>query len=434
MQHLAILRIKNSDFDYTKYGLKNNFFSIDVSNAFNYTRNVGVTQYALLDGTVRIDNISREPANFTLQGLLGDVRGGNVSEAFVMSTAQKNRLQNQMDLLEALRDNGVFLDIITDERTYRNCIITGINFGKNRFGQIDAQLNIREAIMFGDEINVVAATANQNTMTFQEVSLLLDAFRMNSINTDEALVNEIHRIVTSSTLTTPCIISLGTASNNTDVTIPTYTYRNRKTSVTMPLLVGDMRTATDTNLLTADVPAIEAISGTVVGGNYLHVTFPFKKADTNLFRTVFYRESNLKILERILPDTSIHIRLLYNQDSIYSTQKGEVLKPAMYSDMVNGIHYLNVSDSTADTISNFKYGSCFIRKLKNNTYQVVPNLLGNDSRGFLYSATYSTTSGSNTILHPALIYIEERAWNTIKSELKRVWSASSYFRSKKLVI
>src|SRR5690554_6411089 len=114
MKHLVVIRIKNSDFDYAKYGLKNNYFSIDVSNSFNYSKGVGFTQYALLDGTTRVDNISREPASLTLQGLLGEVRGGGSPENFVYATAEKNRLQNQMDLLEALRDQAIFLDFITD--------------------------------------------------------------------------------------------------------------------------------------------------------------------------------------------------------------------------------------------------------------------------------------------------------------------------------
>ena len=108
MRHITLIRIKNEDFDYTKYGLENNYFTIDISQTLNYTKNVGFTQYALLDGTTRVDNISREPGSVSFQGVLGEIRAGGKDENFVKSTLSKTRLQNQMDLLEALRDEAIF--------------------------------------------------------------------------------------------------------------------------------------------------------------------------------------------------------------------------------------------------------------------------------------------------------------------------------------
>lgn len=433
MRHLIVIRIKNSDFDYTKYGLKNSYFSIDISNSFSYSKNIGVTQYALLDGTTRVENISREPATFNLQGLLGEVRAGGSPENFVYATAEKNRLQNQMDLLEALRDQAIFLDMITDERTYKNCIITGLSFGKTRIGQIDAQINIREIIVFGDEITTTTTTSSYD-ITDYEQGLILDEFEMNAITDDEDLVNELYRIMTSSTLSTPFIILLGPVDSNPDAVLPTYSFTKKATSLALPVNIGNVVVASDTNALTIKMDAAEIMTGAVAGGNYLHVTMPQKALGSNLYKTRITKNSLGQYEYMQTPDSFVHVRLLNNDEAVYSAQKGELLKTPLYSDMVNGIHYLSTAGSPADIIASDKYGVCFIRKQKNNRYSLVPNILGNDSRGFLYVATFEKAEGSVFKLYPILVYIQPRAWESIKTELKRVWAESTYFKTKTLVI
>lgn len=433
MRHLALIKIKNSEFDYARYGLKNNYFSIDITNSFNYSKNVGVTQYALLDGTVRIDNISREPANFTLQGLLGEVRGGNTSDAFVYATVEKNRLQNQMDLLEAIRDQATFIDIITEERAYKNCIITGINFGKNRSGQIDALLNIREIIVFGDEINVTP-NITENGMSDYDQGLILDFFAFQNMTNDEGLVNEIYRVITSSTLSNPFIITMGPIDSNPDVVIPSYSLIKKTTTKSLPTIAGASIIAADTNKLLTSATGAEIITGNIAGGNYLHLTFPPKQKNENLYATQITKNPLGQYDYVSVPSTYVHIRLLNNNETLYSVQKGEILKSPAYSDIVNGVHYLNTAGSNSDIIATDKYGLCFIRKQRYNTYIALPNLLGNESRGYLYCATFEKTVDSTTKLYPMLVYIQPRAWQKIKYELKQAWSRSAYFKEKTLVI
>jgi len=433
MRHLAVIRIKNSEFDYTKYGLKNNYFSIDVSNSLSYSKNIGITQYAVLDGTTRVDNISREPAAINLQGLLGEVRGGGSPENFVYSTVEKNRLQNQMDLLEALRDRAIFLDIITDERTYRNCILKGVSFGKNRFGQIDAQLSLQEVIVFGDDITSIS-TNNENSIPDYEQNLVLDSFNLKAIDSDQALVDEIYRVLTSSSITTPFVISLGPVSINPDVVMPFYTYQSAATRSNLPSVVGQSILVSDTNKVSIKVDAAEILSGPVVGGNSLHITLPKKNRLESLYKTRITRNPNNYYDFTYTANSEVHIRLLNGNDTIYSVQRGEVLKRPTYSDINNGIHYLSVAGSNADIINSDKFAMCFVRKQKNNKYTIVPNLLGDASKGFLFISTFEKAQESDYQLYPSLVYIHPRAWERIISELNRVWFESNYFKTKTLVI
>ena len=433
MRHLAVIRIKNSDFNYIKYGLKNNYFSIDVSNSLSYSKNIGITQYALLDGTTRVDNISREPASINLQGLLGEIRGGGSPENFVYGTVEKNRLQNQMDLLEALRDRAIFLDIITDERTYRNYVLKGLSFGKNKFGQVDAQLTLQEVIVFGDDITSISTNNDANIPDYEQ-GLILDNFQLNNINTDQELVDEIYRILTASTITTPFVISLGPISINPDVVMPHYSYMSAPTGSNMPTVVGRSITVSDTNKVVTKIDASEIISGPVAGGNSLHITLPKKNRYDSLYKTRITRNPSNHYDFAYLANSEVHIRLLNGNNALYSVQKGEVLKRPTYSDIVNGIHYLNVSGTSADIISSDKFAMCFVRKQKNNKYTVVPNLLGDSSKGFLFISTFEKALDNSYELYPSVIYIHPRAWEKIISELQRVWSESEYFKTKELVI
>lgn len=73
MAFLAIFRIKNTNFPYQNYGLSDNSFSIDITNSIQASKGVAFTQYPLLDGTTRIDSISKAPGTINFQGKVGDV-------------------------------------------------------------------------------------------------------------------------------------------------------------------------------------------------------------------------------------------------------------------------------------------------------------------------------------------------------------------------
>lgn len=430
-KHLTILRIKNSDFDYAKYGLRNNYFSIDVTTSISYAKQVGVTQYAVLDGTTRLDNVSRKPASISLQGLLGEVRAGNDPEHFVYDTIEKNRLQNQMDLIEALRDQAIFIDFITDERTYPNYIINSASFGKNRFGQIDLNISAQEAILFGDDIDVTN-TNTINNMTDYEQDIILNRFNMNSVNTDGELINEINRIIKSSILTTPFIILMGPVDSNPDVVVPTYSIIKQTTKATLPTIVNNSIIVGDVNYTTVKVEATELYTGTVAGGNFLHVTTPLIAKGTNLYNQTITKNSaeGYDYINNGIYD--FHVRLINGQEAMYSFQNKELLTTPLYSDMVNGVHSLNTTGSIYDIISTAEYGINFVRKQRNNSYIIMPNLLGREDRGYLYEATFETISGNVSTIQPMLVYVHPKAWKVIKSELIKIWENSPYFKNKTL--
>ena len=430
-RHLTIIRIKNSDFDFTQYGLKNNYFSIDVTNSISYSRNIGVTQYAVLDGTTRLDNISREPGSLSLQGLLGELRAGNNPEHFAYDTVERNRLQNQMDLLEALRDQAIFVDFITDERTYRNYLITGCSFGKTNFGKIDLNISAREAITFGDDITIENANA-LNYISDYEQDLILERFEIQPINSDAELVEEINRIVFSSVLSTPFIISLGPIDINPDVVMPTYSITKRSTNAILPTNTGQSITVADTNFTTMKIEATELYTGIIAGGNYLHISTPLLDSGVNLYKQRITRNASGSYEYANLGTTPLHIRLLNGEDTLYSVQKTEILKTPLYSDVTNGVHTANKAGSNTDIVSEAQFGINFLRKQKFDNYTILPNLLGLESKGYLYNATFEQTTGNKSTIYPILVYIQPIAWKKIKTELERVWSESAYFKNKTL--
>lgn len=436
MKHLVLIRIKNSNFDFEKYGIDHNYFTIDISQSLSYSKNVGVTQYALLDGTTRVDNISREPATLNFTGILGEVRAGGSDENFVRATISRTRLQNQMDLLEALRDQAIFLDFITDERTYKNYLITGINFGKNKFAEITVSLSIREILTFGDKIDVIENNKTKELSPYEQ-SLILDRFYAYNIESDSELVSEINRIVTSSVLSTSFVIVMGSSEMNPDVVINSYLYDKKNTSVSLASLTdGGSIKVSDTNRLYTAGKATEHVSGTVIGSNYLHVSFPQISKGKNLYDTritAYARPGGLySYLYTPISTTAINIRLR-NQDSIlYSVNTREFLMEPRYSNINSGVHPLNTTSSSNDIISEYKYGLNFIRKKANGEYSVLNNLLNSSSKGYMYNATYEKTEGSRSRLYPVLVYIHPMAWEKIRAELKRVWSESKYFRDKRV--
>lgn len=432
MRYLSLIKIKNKDFDFAKYGLKSNYFTIDISQSVNYSRGVGFTQYAVLDGTTRIDNISKEPSSITLQGKLGEVRAGGTHENYVQATISKTRLQNQMDLLEALRDQAIFLDIITDERSYRDHLIQSLSYGKNKFDEIDVSLTIKEVITFGDEIDVQATEQNRPVSLYEQ-TLLLDRFEMRPINNDSDLVGETNRMILNSVLSSPFIITLGSVDINADIIFPAVNYVKRTSRFVFPNNVN-VKTVDDTNEVLNNVIAGELISGPVIEGNYLLVSTPVVRKGTNLYRTQLVKQATGKVDEYPVAKTYINIKIMNGKNTVYSVNQGSVLMEPKYSNISNGIHPLDYSGSNGDLISSARFGINFIRKLKYNRYTLAPNLLGLDSRGYLYNASYEIKVGSNSRLQPTLVYIHPLAWKRIKEELKRTWSESTYFRDKELNI
>ena len=154
MRYLALFKIKNSDFDYTKYGLNDVFFSIDITKSIQASKGVKTTQYPLLDGTTRIDTISRAPGTLNFQGNIGELLSAKSLERSVKASGDLTRMEVELALLEDLRDNAIVLDVITHVKTYRNYIIESIGAGVSQFGISDINLSMKELLTFGDEIEV----------------------------------------------------------------------------------------------------------------------------------------------------------------------------------------------------------------------------------------------------------------------------------------
>src|SRR5690554_3123064 len=155
MSRLAVFRIKNDDFDYEKYGLDDVYFSLDVIKSIQESKGVSTTEYPLLDGTTRIDNISAKAGTLTLQGEIGDIAYSKDKRFEVKGSGNVSKLENTKNLLRSLRENAIILNVITHEETFNDYIITDANFGKTRIGTSDFNITLKEFIMFGDTLDSI---------------------------------------------------------------------------------------------------------------------------------------------------------------------------------------------------------------------------------------------------------------------------------------
>ena len=54
--NIVLFKIKNTDFDFTPYGLTDRYFRIDVTDNINASKSIKFTEYPLIDGTTRIED------------------------------------------------------------------------------------------------------------------------------------------------------------------------------------------------------------------------------------------------------------------------------------------------------------------------------------------------------------------------------------------
>ena len=456
-KNLVLFMIKDSRFAYQNYGLDSIYFSIDLSNSVQQSKGVATTQYALLDGTTRIDTVSREPGNITFQGKIGEVHYAKDKTTFVKSS-EKARTALQLQLLEDLRDRAIILDVITEDKTYKDYLITNLNVGKNSLGMVDINFQMKEALMFGDEIDI-ENVANEIVKEEQIVQRALDTFRAKPFNTDLELINEVYRIVTESELTTLYMLRLGSFEAYPDIVIDDYEYKraeyiNQTTNIKFPdLITGRIYYGPRA---VGGKSASEYITGITKDNMYLHISIDGIKEKNSLLSNPAYVEKKpdawtgkclpLKIKEEGI--VGINIRLLEKTssgDNVFNTRYSTdlMISPKYSNQVINGINPLVDSDNEeydyiADngSLKGYKAAFNFLRKCSQNTYRTLPNLLSDIKYGYLYQAFYEYSYNQKQemirYITPGFVYIHPEALPTIRRELERIIENSIYFRDKKI--
>ena len=459
MRYLALFKIKNGDFDFTKYGLSDVFFSIDISNSIQASKGVKTTQYALLDGTTRIDTISRAPGTLNFQGNIGDLFVAKSMERSVKDTGTKNRLELQVELLDALRDNAIVLDVITETKTYKNYIITSIGSGMNKFGINDINIAMKELLMFGDEIEVTEDSRDYLYSTDDEVvddlpSIALDTFKLNNFDDDRSLINEVVNLVKNSDLTLPYIIQFGASHTSPDIQIKNY-------GMSAPTLksTSDQQEIKYTytvmqNLIDADPQIL--LSGYVKDDFKIQITIPAMtkgSLTTMLTQSEFVSLSNAGYIPSFV-DTGkyqITIKLVQRQGlhepdtTLYTTYNKDLIVTPRYSDITNGINPL-VSNSTflsdlvktRGNLEGYKSAMCFLRKCSQNTYRVMPNLLRDTKQGYLYPTFHvNEREEFGTIFYEyniGFVFIHRDALPKIKNAFENLIGDPEHFMNQKKIV
>jgi len=382
-----------------------------ISNSIQASKAVSTTQYALLDGTTRIDTISRAPGTLNFQGNIGDLFKAGSFERSVKESGTKTRLELQVELLEALRDDAIVLDVITESKTHRNYIITSINSGTNKFGISDINISMKELLMFGDEIEVAEDSRDYLYTTDDGLvddlpSAALETFKLNSFDDDRSLVNEVVNLVKNSDLTLPYIIQFGASHTSPDI-------QTKKYIMSAPSIVSNLHGHELEYVYTAMFNASPTdpqilMSGYVKDDFRIEITIP-SIARGSLTEELIQRKSIGIYDSGYVPsfvDTGkyqITIKLYkkmrsYDPDrALYTTNNKDLLVTPRYSDITNGINPLVLNNTflsdlvkTRGNLEGYKSAMCFLRKCSQDTYRVIPNLLRDTNQGYLYPTFHLT--------------------------------------------
>ena len=268
-QQLSIFKIKDRFFEYEEFGLEDVYFALDMSRSIQHSKSTITTDYALLDGTTRVDTVSNAPGSITFQGKIGELVFSTNPTMNVKEHQNRNRLQNQMYLLESLRDQAVLLDIITAEKVYKDYLLTTVNFGKSNLGSIDINLTFKEVIMFGDKIDI---SNNKDSYSFDNtiISHNLENLVVNDVNSDIDLVNEVYRLITESEIVNDYIIRFGSAETYPDLVIPPLEYE--RGYILTHFKPNSINYEYNNPRSVKDYDAKEYISGLVRGNYYIHIS------------------------------------------------------------------------------------------------------------------------------------------------------------------
>lgn len=445
-QQLSIFKIKDKYFDYDEYGLEDVYFALDMSRSIQHSKNTNTTDYALLDGTTRIDTVSKAPGTINFQGKIGELNYSTNPAMNIKQHQDRNRLQNQMYLLESLRDQAVLLDIITAEKVYKDYLLTTINFGKTNLGTIDVNLTFKEIILFGDEIDIFS---NKDSYTFDDtvISHNLENLTVNEVNSDIELINEVYRLVTESEIVNDYIIRLGNAETYPDLVIPPIEYE--RGSIRSNFTPNAFEYIYKSPKITKDYDAKEYISGLVRGNYYLHISIKDIArgilTSTLKGNVISYPLDSPSIVEPVFKDVGMNeIKIQLIKKNIRGDDKVEyvintkdLIIPPKYSEKApNGINPVVDDGGSYNYINNngmlkgYKAGTGFINKNRYGVYTTTTNLLRSAEMGYLYPAFYESSVGNKNYINLGFVYIHPKALPFIKEKLTEVLEKSPYFKNK----
>ncbi len=415
MAFLALFRIKNPGFPFGNYGLLDNTFSVDITENLNSSKAVKFTEYPLLDGTTRIDSVSRAPGTLNFQGKIGDVyHSPNGVQSTVVANENETRTKRFVKLLEDLRDGALVLDIITETKTFENYLIENVSFTVAQFGVITINFSMKEFIAFGSEITAMEFEPAEHTESSRS-DYYLNTLTMRNFTTPQELFDSIYEVITNSDIVEPYMIRMGSSlfGFNPDITIPNISIEKPELDVNITKTglfnFNHRYDRTYTPAVVTDRSSTAVYtSGNVVGDLNLKITLPTLERGSLVTQSTITRNDvydwygdgawNYKPAS-FEESGKYNITLsLYENENVKKTiVTKDILVTPKYSEYSNGVNptsYVPGSfdndlmlSTTANPIN--KEALSFIKKTSDsNIYQMIPNLLGDTSLGYLYPVKY----------------------------------------------
>ena len=409
--NIVLFKIKDTEFDFTPYGLTDRYFRIDVTDNINASKSVKFTEYPLIDGTTRIDTVSRAPGTLSFQGKIGDVFSSPDYTHTIKSSGGKTRMQLSIELLENLRDDAVVLDVLTQSKTFENYLIESVSFTNERFGINTVNFTLREFLAFGDDLSDIVESTEGNPTGVAEFQVR--SLSTNNFTTDEEMINEVYRLITDPDISPAYVIRIGSLDINPDVFINPIRVEN------LPYLDKTREQGQtaftytyNTTRVAQDLDMQVLTSGLVK--NNLKIKLDIEKISTGDFTN----PGNISMVSRDLtpnPEEFTEVPKYKISVQLFKRIDGEdipVDPPINIEDVMISPRFSNIDkgfnpfegNATIDndpitkygTIEAHYYATCFLRKYKtfaglSSNYKAIPNLLRNIDKGYLYPTFYYTS-------------------------------------------
>jgi hypothetical protein len=192
---------------------------MDVTKNISSSKSVKFTEYPLVDGTTRIDTVSKAPGTLNFQGEIGELFSSpNYTHSIKTSlNGGKSRIELSIELLETLRDEAIVLDVLTEGKTFYNYLIEGVNFTFEKFGVSTVNFTLKEFIAFEDQFEGIEEETTVDSSLTNDLflkNLVVDDFK-----TEEEMARVIYNTISDTNASAGFAIRFGSSDINPDVFI-----------------------------------------------------------------------------------------------------------------------------------------------------------------------------------------------------------------------
>lgn len=435
--NIVLFKIKDSTFDLSTYGLTDRYFRMDVTKNISSSKSVKFTEYPLVDGTTRIDTVSKAPGTLNFQGEIGELFSSpNYTHSIKTSlNGGKSRIELSIELLETLRDEAIVLDVLTEGKTFYNYLIESVNFTFEKFGVSTVNFTLKEFIAFEDQFEGIEEETTVDSSLTNDLflrNLVVDNFK-----TEEEMAQVIYNTISDTNASAGFAIRFGSSDINPDVFIKPITVSNipyvqkvSGNSIYMPTVV---KSKLNMQILTSgavkDNLQVKIEIDQIEEGNFTN--------DDNVRVAPFgfrvYNETpryNVSItLFTVSQGENVVLHNIGTTDFMISPKFSNVDK--CFNPLENKVTFENDPIITYGNVPGRLFATSFLRKFNGGLfgggvqYKAVPNLLQHADQGYLYPTFYYSRIPRSSdyrlnigfvYLHPEFAYkIKERIIENAKN-------------------